>query len=210
VLGILLLLGLPLLVCSSGCAVLYQLAYGDGPKIEAKYAGLKDKRVAVVCVMNSSSYGDGEVSAALADAVGRILRAKVDDIDVVRPQEVSDWMDTNEWDESDFVEVGRVVKAEVVLAIDVDSFSVHESKTLLKGRSHLTTTVYEVKDGKELFRTTDYDHTFPTSHAVPAISTDWRKFQRMYVQVLAEHIAKNFYDYDMAEDFATDAAAYAH
>jgi hypothetical protein len=32
----------------------------------------------------------------------------------------------------------------------------------------------------------------------------------MYVQVLAEHIAKNFYDYDMAEDFATDAAAYAH
>ena len=164
---------LPVLVCSSGCAVLYQLAYGDGPKIEAKYAGLKGKRVAVVCVMNSSSYGDGEVSAALADQVGRILRKKVDDIDIVRQEEVSDWMDTNEWDESDFVEIGRGVKADMVLAIDVDSFSVHESKTLLKGRSHLTTTVYDVsRDGKELFRTTDYEHTFPTSHAIPVISAE--------------------------------------
>ncbi len=150
------------------------------------------------------------VSAGLADDVGRVLAQEVDDIDVVRPQEVSDWMDTNEWDESDFVEMGRGVKADVVLAIDVDAFSVHESKTLLKGRSHVTTTVYDVKGGKELFRTTDYDHSFPTSHAIPAISTKWRKFQRMYVRVLAEHIAKNFYDYDMAEDFATDAAAYAH
>ena len=87
----------------------------------------------------------------------------------------------------------------------------HESKTLLKGRSHLTTTVYDVKkNGKELFRTTDYEHTFPTSHAVSILSSNWRTFQRTYIQVLAEHIAKNFYDYNMADDFAKDGAAYAH
>jgi hypothetical protein len=135
----------------------------------------------------------------------------LDDIEVVRQDEISDWMDTNEWDESDFVEVGRGVKADVVLAIDVDSFSVHDSKTLLKGRSRLTTTVYDVKqDGKELFRTTDREHTFPTSHEISTLSADWRTFQRTYIQVLAEHIAKNFYDYNMAEDFAKDGAAYAH
>ncbi|MHB9078018.1 MAG: hypothetical protein ACYC3X_11045 [Pirellulaceae bacterium] len=210
-LGILLILCLPVLVCSSGCAVLYQLAYGDGPKIAAKYEGLEGKRVAVVCVMSSSAYGDGEVAAALADSVGRILRKKLDDVDIVRQDEISDWMDTNEWDESDFVEVGRGVKSDVVLAIDVDSFSVHESTTLLKGRSRLTTTVYDVKDnGKELFRTTDGEHTFPVSHEISTLSTNWRTFQRTYIQVLAEHIAKNFYDYNMAEDFAPDGAAYAH
>ena len=210
-LGILLILCLPVLICSSGCAVLYQLAYGDGPKIAAKYAGLEGQRVAVVCVMNSSAYGDGEVAAALADQVGRILRKKLDDVEIVRQDEISDWMDTNEWDESDFVEVGRGVKADVVLAIDVDSFSVHESTTLLKGRSHLTTTVYDVKEnGKELFRTTDGEHTFPVSHEISTLSTNWRTFQRTYIQVLAEHIAKNFYDYNMAEDFAPDGAAYAH
>ncbi|MHB0955937.1 MAG: hypothetical protein ACYC6N_11285 [Pirellulaceae bacterium] len=210
-LGFLLILCLPALVCSSGCAVLYQLAYGDGPKIEAKFAGLKGRRVAVVCVMNSSAYGDGEVSAALADRVGRILYSKVEEIEIVRQVEISDWMDTNEWDESDFVEIGRAVKADVVLAIDVDSFSVHESQTLLKGRAHLTTTVYDVNDGgKELFRTTDYEHMFPTSHAIPVVSSDWRVFQRTYIEVLSEHIAKNFYDYNMADDFAKDGAAYAH
>jgi hypothetical protein len=210
-LGILLLFCLPVLICSSGCAVLYQLAYGEGPKIAAKYAGLEGQRVAVVCVMNSSAYGDGEVAAALADQVGRILRKKLDDVEIVRQDEISDWMDTNEWDESDFVEVGRGVKADVVLAIDVDSFSVHESTTLLKGRSRFTTTVYDVKkNGEELFRTTDSEHTFPVSHEISTLSTNWRTFQRTYIQVLAEHIAKNFYEYNMAEDFAPDGAAYAH
>ena len=166
---------LPVLVCSSGCAVLYQLAYGDGPKIEAKYAGLKGKRVAVVCVMNSSTYGDGEVSAALADHVGRILRKKVDDIEVVRQEEVSDWMDTNEWDESDFVEIGRGVKADMVLAIDVDSFSVHESKTLLKGRSRLTTTVYDVKGTARSSsgRRTTSTRSRPRTRSRP-LNTNWR------------------------------------
>jgi hypothetical protein len=210
-LGILLILCIPVLACSTGCAVLYQLAYGGGPMIEAKFPGLKGKRVAVVCVMNSSTYGDSEVASTLANSVGRLLGSKVDKIEIVRQREVSDWMDTNDWDESDFVEVGRGVKADLVLAIDVDSFSVHESKTLLKGRCHLTTTVYDVNNGgKELFRTTDYEHTFPESHAIPIVSTDWRSFERTYIQVLAEHIAKNFYDYNMADDFAKDGAAYAH
>jgi hypothetical protein len=210
-LGILLVLCLPVLACSTGCAVLYQLAYGDGPKIEAKFSGLKGQRVAVVCVMNSSAYGDGEVSATLADRVGRILESKVSKIKIVRQAEISDWMDTNEWNESDFVEIGHGVKADIVLAINVDSFSVHESKTLLKGRSHFTTTVYDINNGgKELFRTTDYEHTFPESHAIPTVSSDWHSFQRTYIQVLAEHIAKNFYDYNMADDFAKDGAAFAH
>jgi hypothetical protein len=199
------------LVGGTGCAVLYQLAYGDGPTVDAKYAGLQGKRVAVVCVMHSSSYGDGEVSTVLADQVGRLLRAKGDKIEVVRQDDVADWMDTNDWDESNFVDVGSGVKADMVVAIDVAAFSVHESKTLLKGRARLTTTVYDVaQGGAEVFRTTDYEHSFPTSHAIPVISTDWRTFERMYVDVLAEHIAKNFYQYSLVEDFARDGAAYAH
>ncbi len=210
-LGILLILCLPALVCSTGCAVLYQLAYGDGHKIEAKYTGLKGKRVAVVCVMNPSTYGDGEASTVLADEVGRILRQKIDKIEIVRQDEVADWMDTNEWDESDFVEIGRGVKADVVVGIDIDAFSIHESKTLLKGRSRLSTTVYDMaRNGEEVFRTTDAEHTFPTTHAVSVLNANWRTFERTYIQVLAEHIAKNFYDYNMAEDFARDGAAYAH
>ncbi|MCU0959366.1 MAG: hypothetical protein MUF48_04615 [Pirellulaceae bacterium] len=208
---LLLLALLPLLLtCTTGCAVLYQLAYGDGPTVPPKFSALKGKRVAVVCIMNSSAYGDGEVSMVLSDQVGRLLSQRGDKIDVVRPDEVSDWMDTNDWDESNFVDVGRGVKADMVVGIEVAAFSIHESKTLLKGRANVTTTVYDVAKGTEVFRTTDHDHSFPTSHAIPVVSTDWRSFERMYIGVLAEHIAKNFYEYSLVEDFARDGAAYAH
>ncbi len=210
-LGILLVLCFPVLACSTGCAVFYQLAYGDGHKIEARYSGLKGKRVAVVCVMNSSSYGDGEASMLLADRVGTILQQKVDGITVVSPDEVADWMDTNNWDESNFVDIGRGVKADMVVAIDIDTYSIHESTTLLKGRSRSTTRVYDMgQEGKVVFRMEGVEHTFPTTHAMSVLATNWRTFERTYLQVLAEHIAKNFYDYNLADEFALDGAAYAH
>ena len=202
----------PVLVCSTGCAVLYQLAYGDGHKIEAKFPGLKGKRVAVVCVMNSSTYGDGEASTRpggsggmdSAEERGRDRRS------YGRTKSRTGWTRTSGTSRT-FVEIGRGVKADMVLAIDIDAFSVHESKTLLKGRSRLSTTVYDVEQkGEAVFRTTDNEHTFPTTHAVSVLNTNWRTFERTYIQVLAEHIAKNFYDYNMADDFALDAAAYAH
>jgi hypothetical protein len=200
-----------ILASSTGCAVLYQLAYGDGTKIAARYAGLKEKRVAVVCVINPSTYGDGTTSTLIAENVGRILRQNVEKIDVVRQDEVSDWMDVNDWDESDFVDIGRGVKADMVVAIDIDSFSLHESKTLLKGRADVTTTVYDIAGGgSDVFRTTEHDFSFPTTHAIPSIATDSRVFQRTFIEVLSQHIAKSFYDYKLTEDFARDGAAYAH
>ncbi len=210
-LAFLVLLALPVIACSSGCAVLYQLAYGDGHKIEAKYPGLKGQRVAVVCVMNPSTYGDSATSTRIAERVERMLRAKVEDIEMVRQDEIADWMDTNDWDETDYVEIGRGVNADMVVAIDVEGFSTHESKTLLKGRAEVMTTVYDItQNDKEVFRTRDRNFAFPKSHSIPAIANDPRDFEHIFIERLSVHIAKDFYDYDMAEDFAGDGAAYAH
>lgn len=199
------------LASSTGCAVLYQMAYGDGPRMEARYAGLKGKRVAVVCVINPSTYGDGTTSAMIAESVGRLLRQNVDKITVVRQDEVSDWFDTNDWDETDFVDIGRGVKADMVVAIDIDSLSLTEGSTLYKGRAHVTTTVLDVAaGGGEVFRTTEADYSFPTTHGIPSIATDLPRFQRTFIEVLSRDIAKNFYEYKLTEDFARDGAAYAH
>ncbi len=210
---LLLVICLPLLAGTTGCAVLYQLAYGDGHKIEAKFQGLKGKRVAVVCAMNSSMYGDGATSTIIAESVERILRQNVDEIILVRQDQVSDWRDSNDWDESDFNEIGRGVKADMVVGIEIESFRIHEpgSPTLLKGRAEMIISVYDItKGGEQVFRTTDRNYSFPQSHAIPAISEDPRVFQRTFIELVAQRIAKNFYDYDMAEDFAPDGAAYAH
>lgn len=206
-----LLLCVPVVMYGTGCAVLYQLAYGEGPKIEAKYKGLSGRRVAVVCMMDPTAYGDGATSTMVADEVGRILRSNVKDIDVVRSEDVSDWMDTNNWDESDFVEIGKGVKADMVVAIELASFRLHKSQTLLQGNADITTTVYDItRNGAEVFRTSNPDYTFPSTHAIPTMSTKVGSFQRTFIRLMSEKIAKNFYDYDMQSDFAGDAAAYAH
>jgi hypothetical protein len=192
--------------------VLYQLAYGEGPRIEAKFDGLEGKRVAVVCMMNDSMYGGvGLTSTQVASMMEYLLRQNVPDVDVVDQDEVSDWLDTNDWDESDFLEIGRGVNADMLVAVDLDSFSLHESTTLFKGRAAATTKVYDItRGGKEVFRTTDPEFTFPKTHPVHETATSARAFERVFIQVLSEHLAKNFYDYNLQEDFARDGAAYVH
>lgn len=205
------LLCMPVIITGTGCALLYQLAYGDGPKIEARYKGLSGRRVAVVCMMDPSAYGDGVTSTLVAEQVGQILRNNVEDIDVVGADDVGDWLDTNNWGENDFVEIGQGVKADMVVAIEISAFRLHKSQTLLQGHADVTTTVYDItRDGKEVFRTSDPDYTFPSSHAIPTMTTQVGSFQRTFIQLLAEEVTKNFYDYDMQSDFARDAAAYAH
>ncbi len=205
------LLLLPLLVGTPGCAVIYQLMHGDGHKIEAKYPGLKGQHVAVVCMMDPSDWGDLSVSTMLAERVEQILRSEVDDISMVRQDQVADWMDTNSWDETDFIEIGRGVSADMVVGIDIERYSTHESTTMLKGRADVVVTVYDIAaGGKEVFRTREHNFAFPKEHAVLVLDKDPRDFERVFIERLAMELAKNFYDYDFAEDFAADGAAYAH
>jgi hypothetical protein len=202
----------PAVFYASGCAVLYQLAYGEGPRIDANYKELENKRVAVVCMMNDSMYGGvGLTSTQIASTIEYLLRQNVPHIDVVDQDEVSDWLDMNDWDESDFLEIGRGVNADMLVAVDLDSFSLHESTTLFKGRAAVTTKVYDItRGGKEVFRTTDPEFTFPKSHPVHETATSARAFERVFIQVLSEDIAKNFYAYNLQEEFARDGAAYVH
>ena len=140
------------------------------------------------------------------------MRDNVEDIEMVRQDEVADWMDTNDWDETDYVEIGRGVNADMVVAIDMDDFSTHESKTLLQGSSGC--------DDDGLRYCTRQQGSVPDTRSqlhISHIACDPDHRQRstrfranVHRRCCRKHIAKNFYDYNMAEDFARDGAAYAH
>ena len=199
-----------ILTGSTGCAVLYQLAHGDGPMVEAKYEGLEGQTVAVVCKMNASTYGDSATSTRIAKGVEMFLRNNVDGIDVIRQEHVGDWLDGTDWEDSDFIEIGRGVKADMVVAIDVDSFSTHESTTLFQGRIEFDLSVYDIKHGgREVFELADSRYKYPEMHPIPAISEDPNNFKRIFIGELSKDIAKNFYDYYLSDDIASDGAAFA-
>ena len=211
---IVLLLGLAVAVAtSSGCVGLTaQLLYWvkGGDKIDPEFTGMKGQRVAVVCVSNTGSYGPNSFCSLLERRVGSALREQGEKIEVVPPDDVADWIDSNDWNQMDYREIGRGVNADLVLGIDVGDLRLHEGQTLYQGRATLTLTVYDMQeDGKVAFRRTIPDFTFPQNGPRHATEMSEARFRSLFIEVLAKHVTKYFCPYSFEEDFAKDATGLA-
>lgn len=193
-----------LLVAQPGCGFMSHLMYwARGNPVDAKFPGLKKKTVAVVCFDPSMS-GPGNHADALAKSVGSKLAQNVEKITVIKHQQVADWLDEQSDQVADFVEVGRGVKADMVVGIDLDSFRTHDGPTLLRGRARVTVTVYDLTQGGKIVYQTPVDNvTYPKTGARPAGENE-AGFRTLFIDILAKQIAKDFYTYDRVEDYALD------
>jgi hypothetical protein len=208
----LIVLTLAVLIPSSGCiGISAHLLYffKGGQKIDAEYKGLHEKRVAVVCVSENASYGPNSISSMMERSVAALLRAQK--IDVIHHEEVADWIDTNDWNQMDYRDIGRGVSADRVLAIDVGGVRLHEGMTLYKGRADVVVTVYDIEDGgKVAFRKTLPEFTFPKNGARHTTEMTENQFRQLFVTVLANHVTKYFYDYRFEDDFANDVRSLSY
>ena len=119
---------------------------------------------------------------------------------------IADWIDSNDWNQMDYREIGRGVNADMVLGLDLTDLRLHEGQTLYQGRVTLTATVYDMQDnGKVVFRRTIPDFTFPRNGPRHATEMTEARFRSLFVEVLSKHVAKYFCAYDFEEDFAQDA-----
>jgi hypothetical protein len=205
----LLLLAL-LVIPLTGCIGL--LAHGlyviKGNKIPAAYKGLDGKRVAVVCVAGSPASGPSSPPNMISKEVGRILSKRVDGIELVRTDEVADWVDRNQWNEIDYTQVGKGVHADLVIALDVESFRLREGATLFKGKASVHTTVFDIANGGAVvFESSTFDFSYPENGARHSTETNESSFRRLFIRSLARQLAKDFFAYDRQEDFAYDATS---
>ena len=175
-----------------------------GNKVPAQFDGLAEKRVAVVCASQSESFGLRPIAPIIAKSVGDLLAANVHKISVVDQQEIDDWMDRHDWDGIDYLSVGRSVKADAVVAIDIDSFSLSDSATMYKGRSDIGLTVYDVATGKVVYSNIPPQIQFPKNAVFHTADMSKREFRRRFLNVVSQRIARTFYPYDVQEDFAQD------
>jgi hypothetical protein len=198
-----------IVMCTSGCVgiaaqLMYMAGMGDIP---AEFEGLEGKRVAVVCVSNRSAYGSGQEAEALARMVSVILRREVKKIDVVSHTEINNWKDISDWDEVDYRAVGRGVKADMVVAIDLKSMSYYEGQTLYKGRANFSVTVYDMKDSAKVVWSKDTpDFQFPVQGGRPVTDMVEAKFQKSFLTIMSQDIARSFHSYDKVIDVSRDAA----
>ncbi|HMO15751.1 MAG TPA: hypothetical protein PKD64_08775 [Pirellulaceae bacterium] len=177
-----------------------------GYKAKAAFAGLKNKTVAVVCISDASSYGPNSLTDSLARSLGAELKLNVKKLNLIPNSEIEDWKDQNGWAEIQPEQLGRDLGADMVVTLELTGYSIREGQTMYKGRSTITTTVYDVQNngdiafvhGPEFFE-------FPKSHARPAIGTTEAQFEAAYLHRVVIHISRLFYDYDKAEAVGEDA-----
>lgn len=219
-----------LILGSFGCApvrLFSNLLHATGADLApAEYDGLKGRRVAIVCVSDSLSYGPSTAATQLARNVGELLGAKVKDISIVPQRKVDEWFDQHDWENFDMPALGDGVGADAVLAIDLHNFSIYDGQTLYKGRADLEMVVYLAKreDDKESkdkggedeekpsakwrvdFRSEPPQIHYPQNAGITTTELSEPEFRRRFMGILSQRIARTFFAYDGRQDFAQDSS----
>lgn len=196
------------LLTQSGCLGLAAnlMNVVKGHTVKAEFKELEGKRVAVVTLTDSSQYSDDASARILSRRVSEILLKEVKDIELVREDEVQQWRDRNGWDAIEFIDIGKGVKADKVIAIEMTNLRLRDGATLYRGRAAVTTTVYDVKSGKTEFRKHLDEFTYPETAGQYTSETTEARFRTLYLSVLAARISRWFHSYDYSDTVAMDAA----
>ncbi len=139
--------GLLCMTVVGGCNMLAALGYiAHEDADEPDFTELTGKRVAIVCrPVENLRYADAMQPPDLASAVGALLKEKVKKCQVISSSDVAEWADEHNWNE--YAEVGKALKADMVVGIDLEQFSLNEGQTLYQGRSSVHIFVYDMKKG---------------------------------------------------------------
>ncbi len=177
-----------------------------GTNIDAEYDGLSEKKVAVVCrPMIDLEYSNSNAAKDLAKQVGILLGQNVSEIVVISQDKVLEFTDENLWDE--YTQVGDALGAEIVLAIDLQSFKIYQGQTLYQGRAAAAICVYDCTNGGAIvFEKQLPQAIYPPNALVPTSEKPEAEFRREFVRVLADQIGRYFYPHDAHADYALDTA----
>ncbi len=178
-----------------------------GTDVDPDFKELKEMKVAVVCrPLVSLQYRNANVGRDLATQITRLLQEKVPKIETVDQRKVAQWLDENTWEE--YVEVGKAMKVDMVVGIDLEGFSTFQGQTLYQGKADATIWVFDCRDGgKVVFEKPLPQCVYPPNAPIPTSERTERGFRREFVLVLADQIARHFYAHDPHADMAMDAMA---
>ncbi len=203
------LIAVAALSCSGGCrsAIATALYLFKGDDVDPEYTGLKGKKVAVVCRPPAGlNYANSTVGRDLVQQMSKLLQEHVPKIKVVDAQKVNKWCDENTWEE--YVEVGKALKADVVVGVELEKFSIYQAQTLYQGKANAMVRVYDCKDGgKVVFEKILPQTVYPPNTFIQTSDEQESEFRREFVGVLADQIARHFYGHDPYADLGQDNSA---
>ena len=194
-------------ILQSGCtqALLTGAYLIKGVETPGEFQELKGKKTAVVCrPLVELQYSSSSAAEQLATTVGLLMRDKIKKIEVVSPQKIEQWTDEHDW--QDFAEVGKAVKSDYVVGIEIEEFSLYQGQTIYQGRAKLHVTVHDIKDkGKVVYEKRLPEIVYPPNSGVPTSDKPEEEFRRQFTGVVADRVGRLFYGFDHRKDFAVDS-----
>ncbi|REJ68407.1 MAG: hypothetical protein DWQ31_08275 [Planctomycetota bacterium] len=186
-------IALTCVVSAGGCKLIATAAYLTMPNdVEAEYDGLKGERVVVICHdVGGLGYQDAGVPSDLARLVGQHLDEHVRRVEVVSPDEVNDWVDSNE---VRLAELGKAMDADKVVSIELEHYNLYRGPSLYQGHAEATLVVYDV-DSEDSYELKPLESVYPPHSGVELTESE-NQFRRRYLRVLAADIGRRFYDHE--------------
>lgn len=202
-------LGLGLVLSTStGCVRLMSniMHAIQGNERPAEYNGFEEQRVAVVCSTDQGLSNDA-TAALVSGYIHMALNQNVKKIELVRPEEIDKWLDSHGTIESDYVEIGKAVNADKLLAVDISNLRVKDGPTLYRGRCDVVVNVYDINNkGAVVFNKQIPEFNFPEESAV-LVDTTEAKFRNKYLKIIAKDVAEMFYPVEANSNVGRDATA---
>jgi hypothetical protein len=205
-LGVCLFLLTSLLMFQSGCVslmsnMLYVLKGKDNP---AEFGELKEKKVAVFVSHNDLHTWDA-TSVVLARNINMLLGSKVKKIQLIGQDVVEGMCQDQPLGKVDVALLGSRMGADYILNVNIADLKLREGQTLYRGRCTSSVVVHKIGESSPVFRKVFPEFVYPSTGA-PVTDMDEATFQRAYLTLVAERLARVFYPYDPTEDVARDAA----
>lgn len=196
-------------IANSGCVrfaanMIHAIRGNDLP---AEYGGLAGQRVAVICSVDGSVASEASGSM-LTSFINSLLVKNLPKSTVIGQEEVERWMEIEGWSGNDALAIGKGVKADQVVSVQVTDLKLREGSTLYRGSCDIRVSVYDIKaDGRLAFVKNIPEHSYPRIGGTPISDTTETKFRSAYLQVVAHKIAGLFYPSDPTFEYALDATA---
>jgi hypothetical protein len=202
-------LGCLALLPATGCTqlLLTSMYFIKGVETPAEFQGLKGTKTAIVCrPLVELQYSSSSAAEQLARVTGIMMKHKIKKIEIVRPDEIAQWTDEHDWDE--FTEVGKAMKADHVLGIEIEEFKLYQGQTLYQGRARVKVVVHDMKqNGDVVFEKALPEIIYPPNAGIPTSEKAEEEFRKQFIGVVADRIGRIFYSYDHRNDAALDSTA---
>lgn len=173
----------------------------------AECEALNEKKVVVFCRQPAAQeFRHAGASRQIAGEVSKLLEINLTGAEIVPQRKVDEWIDEN--DSDDFEELGKAVKADLVVYIDMAHFDLFAGATVYQGSTEVSVAVHDMNDkGRLIWEEQMGEILYPVHAPIARQGKSVSTFQREYVNVLGDKIARNFYPHDPNADFALDALA---